>query len=311
MTDRRPHAVSGSGADTHPGSASQVTAPATAPCRYQAPYERLFIYYLEGLAGADEIDFGSRFIGNWEEDGYSFLFFSSPAADDVRRLAAARSDLKLLDQYEMTYDDWQGGRFQGLRAGRLVIRPPWAEGPASTAAEADDIEVMLDPGVVFGAGTHATTRDCLAALEILSSEKTDGTLLDLGTGTGVLAAAAGRLGWRRVLAVDFNRLAAQTALRNVRLNDLDAQVLVVHGRAEELVACRAEVMVANIHYDVMRRLIRSAGFRRCSDWIISGLLRSQAREAEAFLERTGAVIRRRWTRENTWFTYLGTHKKRL
>ena len=196
MTDRRPHAVSGSGADTHPGSASQVTAPATAPRRYQAPYERLFIYYLEGLAGADEIDFGSRFIGNWEEDGYSFLFFSSPAADDVRRLAAARPDLKLLDQYEMTYDDWQGGRFQGLRAGRLVIRPPWAEGPASTAAEADDIEVMLDPGVVFGAGTHATTRDCLAALEILSSEKTDGTLLDLGTGTGVLAVAAGRLGWR-------------------------------------------------------------------------------------------------------------------
>ncbi len=276
--------------------------------RYQAPYERLYIYYLKGRAGLHESVLGRRFIGNWEEDGYSFLFFASPATDAVRRLVASRPDLKLLDQFDMTYDDWQGGRFQGLRVGRLVIRPPWAAGPAAAAG---DVEILLDPGVVFGAGTHATTQDCLAALEILSTDHPGGRLLDLGTGTGLLALAAARLGWRQVLAVDFNRLAAQTARRNVRLNNLDAHVLVVHGRAEQLLACRADVVVANLHYHILRTLIRSAGFRHRTHWIISGLLRSQAREVEAYWAQSGVVIRRRWSRENTWFTYLGTPRKRL
>lgn len=309
MTDQGARANSDSAIANQPDCTAHVTTPAMAPYRYRAPCERLYIYYLEGLAGPNGIDFGRRFIGNWEEDGYSFLFFSSPATEDVRRFLATRPDLKLLDQYDITYDDWQGGRFQGLRVGRLVIRPPWAEEPASAAG--DDVEMLLDPGVVFGAGTHTTTRDCLAALEILSADNPGRRLLDLGTGTGVLAVAAARLGWRRVLAVDFNLLAAKTAHHNVRLNDLDARVLVVHGRAEQLVACQADAMVANLHYDVMRSLIRSEGFRQSADWILSGLLRSQAREVEAFLAKTDVVIRRRWSRDNTWFTYLGTHRKRL
>jgi ribosomal protein L11 methyltransferase len=309
MSDQGSHTDSDSVADAHTANAAHGTPPAMASQRYQAPYKRLYIYYLEGLAGKDGIDFGGQFIGNWEEDGYSFLFFSSPAMEDVRRFLAVRPDIKLLDQYDMAYDDWQGGRFQGLRVGRLFIRPPWAERPASAAG--DDVEILLDPGVVFGAGTHATTRDCLAALEIVSTDNPGRRLLDLGTGTGVLAVAAARLGWQRVLAVDFNRLAAKTARRNVRLNDLDTHVLVVHGRAEQLVACPTDVMVANLHYDVMRSLIRSEGFRQSADWILSGLLRSQAREVEAFFARNGMVIRRRWSRDNTWFTYLGTHRKRL
>lgn len=272
------------------------------PCR--PPYERLYIYYIEGHAGSAEESFDNRFIGNWEEDGYSFLFFSAPAEDDVRRYVAARSDLNLIDQYDMTYEDWQGGRFQGLRAGPLVIRPAWQDGPAAAPGE---IAMQLDPGVVFGAGTHPTTQDCLTALAILSEDGPRGTLLDLGSGTGVLAVAAARLGWRRVLAVDFNRLAVKTTRHNVKLNGLEARVLAIQGRAEELVACRADVVVANIHYDVMRRLIRSVGFGRRRDWILSGLLRSQAREVEAFLIRAGMVIRQRWSRDNTWFTYLGSH----
>ncbi len=268
------------------------------------PYDRLHIYYLEGQAGSAENSFDNRFIGNWEEDGYSFLFFAAPAEDDVRRYVAARSDLTLIDQYDMSYEDWQGGRFQGLRAGRLVVRPAWQEGPAAAPGE---IAMQLDPGVVFGAGTHPTTQDCLTALAILSEDGPRGTLLDLGSGSGVLAVAAARLGWPRVLAVDFNRLAVKTTRRNVVLNGVASQVLAVQGRAEELVACRADVVVTNIHYDIMRLLIQSTAFGRSRDWILSGLLRSQARDVEAFLIRAGMSIRQRWSRENTWFTYLGRH----
>ncbi len=274
----------------------------TAPANYRAPYDRLHIYYLEGLAGAVDSALGSGFIGNWEEDGYSFLFFSTPAEETVCQFLEARSDLKLLDRFDMHYDDWQGGRFQGFQSGRLAIYPAWSE---VAAPAGDEIALRLDPGVVFGAGTHPTTRDCLAALERLSTEADAGTLLDLGTGTGVLALAAACLGWRRVLAVDFNRLAARTACRNIKLNALDDRVLAVHGRAEDLVACPAEAVVANIHYDVLCPLIRSEGFRRCRRWILSGLLRSQAREVEAYLASAGFTIRQRWSRDDTWFTYLG------
>ena len=273
------------------------------PAGYRPAYEYLHIYYLEGLAGAVDAALGPDFIGNWEEDGFSFLFFSSPARETVRQLLENRSDLKLLDQFDMRYDDWQGGRFQGLRTGRLVIEPAWADKRVLPAV--DGLIVRLDPGVVFGAGTHPTTRDCLAAIEALSADASGGTLLDLGTGTGVLAVAAARLGWPRVLAVDFNRLAARTAWHNVKLNALEDRVLAVHGRAEDLVACPAEALVANIHYDVLQPLIRSAGFRRCPRWILSGLLRSQAREVEAYLASAGFAIQRRWSRDNTWFTYLG------
>ena len=272
--------------DTHPG---------------RPPYDRLYIYYLEGHAGSAENSFDHRFIGNWEEDGYSFLFFAAPAEDEVQHYAAARSDLTLIDQYDMSYEDWQGGRFQGLQAGRLVVRPAWQEGPAAAPGE---IAMQLDPGVVFGAGTHPTTQDCLTALAVLSEDGPRGALLDLGSGTGVLAVAAACLGWPRVLAVDFNRLAVKTTRRNLMLNGVTSQVLAVQGRAEELVACPADVIVANIHYDVMQLLVGSAGFSRCSAWILSGLLRSQAREIETLLNRTGMSIRQRWSRDNTWFTYL-------
>ncbi len=273
------------------------------------PYDRLYIYYLDGRAGPAEAAFGARFIGNWEEDGYSFLFFSAPAEQAVRRFLRTHPDLELLDQYDMTYEDWQGGRFKGMRSGRLVIRPAWED--HADPASADEIVMRLDPGVVFGAGTHPTTQDCLAALDMLSDDLTCGTLLDLGTGTGLLAVAAAHLGWRRVLAVDFNRLAVKTAAFNVKLNGLQKRVLAVHGRAEQLVACSADAVVANIHYEVLHPLIRSEGFRRCRHWILSGLLRSQARQVEAFLKATGVSIRQRWSRDNTWFTYLGTCQKRL
>ncbi|MDJ0882832.1 MAG: 50S ribosomal protein L11 methyltransferase [Desulfobacterales bacterium] len=296
-------------ANSNPVKAASPTVRMTSSMGYRAPYTHLYIYYLKGLAGPAETAFDARFIGNWEEEGYSFLFFSEPADNAVRCFLRARSDLELCDRFEMTYDDWQGGRFEGLRAGRLVIYPAW-ENQAVGAAE-DDIVMRLDPGVVFGAGTHPTTQDCLTALEMLSADDPGGTLLDLGTGTGVLAVAAARLGWQRVLAVDFNRLAVKTADYNVKLNALAGRVLAVHGRAEQLVACPAATVVANIHYDVLGPMIRTKAFDHHRNWILSGLLRSQAREVEIFLVKAGMAIRRRWSRDNTWFTYWTTRRKRL
>ena len=84
----------------------------------------------------------------------------------------------------------------------------------------EKLSILLDPGLVFGTGTHPTTRDCLDALELAAGSKKFNTVLDLGTGTGLLALAAAKLGSKGVVAADLNLLAAKTAERNVKLNHL-------------------------------------------------------------------------------------------
>jgi ribosomal protein L11 methyltransferase len=287
---------------------TEMIGPARTPTAYRPPYDELTIYYLEGRVPEQALTDLPTYIGTWEEDGFSFVFFSAAAEAAIDTLVGAEPHLTLIDRYQMPYEDWQGGRVAAYRAGRFHVQPPWETGgpvPAKGPKLVGEIPILLDPGVVFGTGTHPTTRDCLAALETLYRAGAIETVLDLGTGTGILAIAAAGLGSSRVVAVDFNRLAVQTARRNVGLNGAEDRVLAVHGRAEQLVASSADLMMANIHFDVMRQLIQSQGFKAKAHWILSGLLRSQAREVEDLLHHGGGRIVERWTRDHIWYTYLG------
>src|SRR6266545_149916 len=100
--------------------------------------------------------------------------------------------------------------FRGFAAGRFRIAPPW-DLPADRAEV-----IVVDPGRAFGTGTHETTRLCLGALEALSGERALGRVLDVGTGTGILAVAARRLGASAVVAanprnVSRNRVTQSTS----------------------------------------------------------------------------------------------------
>ena len=180
------------------------------------------------------------------------------------------------------------------------ICPPWEK-----AASGNGRLIVLDPGVVFGTGTHPTTRDCLAAIENIFALDTPSIVLDLGTGTGLLALAAGRLGSRRILAVDNNFLAARTAGRNVRLNQLEDVVQAIQGRAEDFVQQAADLLIANIHYDVLHRLISAENLTGKTWFVLSGLLRTQARDVEHQLAQMPVDLLRRWECEGTWFTFMG------
>lgn len=264
------------------------------------PYDELFIYYLEGCLRPENEVFGDAFIGNWEEEGFSFLFFSRPADDAVARLLRRQPGLTLIDSYRMAYADWQGGHEIALETEHLQVHPPWQAPPAGGRRG-----IVLDPGVVFGTGTHPTTRDCLHALERLYSREAPADVLDLGTGTGLLALAAARLGARRTLAVDLNPLCTRTAAANVRRNNLQKRVLVARGRAEAFVDLPADLVVANIHFDVMRRLLCSPGFYRKRWFVLSGLLRSEARWVLAQLAARPVAIIEEWHHEGVWSTFCG------
>jgi ribosomal protein L11 methyltransferase len=268
------------------------------------PYTDLYIYYIEGHVPSHVI-FDRDFIGNWQEAEFTFLFFAGPARDRVDDVLALHSGLKLLDEYCMSYEEWQGGPVEPLEIGGFYVFPPWNRPPEDLCAHKHLKPVLLDPGVVFGTGTHPTTRDCLCALALALDDGPIESVLDLGTGTGLLALAAVKSGCRRVLAVDFNFLACQTAWNNVGLNRLTRHIAVAQGRAEDYIDSNADLLMANIHYDVMRDLIAAPGFLRKKRFILSGLLRSQAREVADTLARLPVSVLRTWQKDGTWFTYYG------
>ena len=270
-----------------------------------SPYKDLYIYYLQGRLKPDKKIFRSNFIGNWQEDEFSFLFFSKPSRSEVEKMLISHPELTLVDEFYMTYDQWQGGKITPFEVGRFRIIPSWQKQSNQMKPCPDALSIILDPGVVFGAGTHTTTQDCLEALELIFSREKIDSVLDLGTGTGLLALAASRLGCKNILAVDFNFLAARTALRNVRLNQLQDQIIIVQGRAEDFIDSASDLVIANIHYDVMKHLIASPGFFNNKWFVLSGLLRSQATDLLYELSQNRVRILKKWERDGIWHTFLG------
>jgi len=278
-----------------------VSEPADGASPGGPPYGDLYIYYVEGRVDGDPIDAGRSYIGTWVEDGCSFLFFSEAAMDIVERVLLRRPDLVLIDAYRMRYEDWLGETFKRFAAGSFLVVPSWDDSPDDPSLR----RIVLDPGVVFGTGTHPTTRDCLALIETVCGEAPVHIAVDVGTGTGLLALAAARAGCGRVLAFDLNLLAAKTARRNVALNRLEDNILVFQADALDAAVMPADLMIANIHYDVMARLLAAKAFLQKRWVILSGLLRSEAAEVERMLSGGPVEIVEKRERDGIWQTLLG------
>jgi ribosomal protein L11 methyltransferase len=266
-----------------------------------SPYQDLYIYLIKGLVPlGEEASLGQSFLGNWVEEGTCFLFFREPSEAVVSELLQRHSDLQLLENYHFSYEEWQGAFSEPLTIDRFLIVPPWVdvvEGEGET-------KILLDPGLVFGTGLHASTRDSLKAVSYVHSRFPVKKVVDLGTGTGVLALASALLGAQHVLAVDLNPLCVKTARKNVEWNHLESRIEVKEGRAEDFAELQADLMLANIHWDVLKTLLQKEGFRK-NPWIVlSGLLRSHARDLESDLARYGLRIVKAWEDEATWYTML-------
>jgi ribosomal protein L11 methyltransferase len=167
--------------------------------------------------------------------------------------------LSLPELSSVKTEDWSTSwkvNFKPLRIGRrLLIVPSWEE-PHS---QPDDIVLRLDPGMAFGTGGHETTRLCLELLEqIMDNMPTllSPSVLDLGTGSGILAMAAVQLGAGRVCAVDIDPLAVEVARENLAINGLLDQVECSTTPLESLDGC-FNVIMANI---LAEELVRLAPF---------------------------------------------------
>jgi ribosomal protein L11 methyltransferase len=132
----------------------------------------------------------------------------------------------------------------------IVIRPSWLE----HKKKRDDVVIQLDPGMAFGTGLHPTTQLCLEALETLVQPGMD--VLDVGTGTGILAVAAAKLGAAHVAAVDSDRVAFKTARENAMINAVEGVVNTTCGSLEDI-AGQYDLVVVNILARVIMEMLRN------------------------------------------------------
>jgi ribosomal protein L11 methyltransferase len=165
-------------------------------------------------------DFGPTAVE--ERDASVRIFFSTTGnRDQAQHALAPRFEVTAVD---VSDEDWARRSQENLKpitVGRITVAPPWAARtidhlPATISHQPSAIEIVIVPSMGFGTGHHVTTRLCLAALQTI--DLTDRVMLDIGTGSGVLAIAAARLGAARALGIDDDPDAIQSARENLALN---------------------------------------------------------------------------------------------
>ena len=190
--------------------------------------------------------------------------------------------------------DWEEAWKEQLRVlhigQRVVIRPSWLD---YTPAP-EDIVIDLDPGMAFGTGLHPTTQLCLEALE--ERVQPDAEVLDLGTGSGILAIAAAKLGARSVKAVDNDPVAVKTARENAAINNVQEVVCVAEGSLED-VSGDYDLVVVNILARVIAEMLREGletRVRPGGKLVAAGIIADQeATVTEALEQGSLALVERR------------------
>lgn len=170
---------------------------------------------------------------------------------------------------------------------RFTIVPTWEDySPVST----DELIIELDPGMAFGTGTHPTTVMCLQGLEKVVKE--GDTVVDIGTGSGVLSIGAAMLGAKSVHALDLDEVAVRSAKENVALNKVSDTVQVFHGNLLDTVKEPADVVGANILAEIIMSftddaftIVKPGGL-----YVTSGIIGAKRDDVKAALEASGFVI---------------------
>ena len=190
------------------------------------------------------------------------IFFPSPVARGraAVRIVALEPDL-VCQPVDVPDDDWaerSQASLGAVQVGQIIVTPPWVR-PREAA-----MVITIQPSMGFGTAHHASTRLCLAMLQELSAN--GASVLDVGTGSGVLAIAAARLGAARVLAIDNDADALVSARENVTLNQVDGVVTLEQKNVGDMADASFDVVLANLtgatlrrHADVLTSLLSTGG----------------------------------------------------
>jgi ribosomal protein L11 methyltransferase len=207
-----------------------------------------------------------------------------PALGEIdAAVGAGRVEVSATEIPDDWADRWRDFHKPLLIGERLWLRPSWE--PARENA----VDVVVDPGQAFGTGAHPTTRLCLEyLLELEAAGEAKGPLTDLGTGSGVLAIAAAKLGWTPISGYDHEQPALEASAANAAINGV--QIHLEHMNLREQLPDLAPTVVANMTSPILKAVAsRLAGERIPNTLVCSGLLPPELDEVAAAFAPAGLI----------------------
>ncbi len=304
------------------------------PASIEAVCDMLREIGIEGLSIEDESDFQTFLQENHQYWDYvdenlektmagkcRVTFYLKDSQTGYTQLAAARIALTALQQAHPDFPtlilsmeniedaDWENNWkafYKPMEIGdRLIVIPDWEEAEAQGR-----VALRLNPGLIFGTGSHATTRLCLTALE--RRVKPGMRVLDLGCGSGILSIAALLLGADSAFGCDIDEKAVKVAYENAALNGIGrdrysvraGDVLTDAGLRREM-GGGYDIVVANIVADVIMALTDTVGELKAPDglFLCSGIIDDRSEEVEARLRTAGLTVLEKNQAEG-WYSFL-------
>ena len=183
----------------------------------------------------------------------------------------------------------------------LTITPPW-EGPTEGR-----VSLIIDPGMAFGTGHHETTKTCLGLIERLSMEIRRDRCLDIGTGTGILAICASRMGFHEIHAVDNDPLSIDAARRNAKLNGCE-NIVITEGTISVSKGAY-DLIVSNLISEALIMIAPDIALRLDEDGmaILSGMLVGQEDEVIDAMLKEGLHQIEKHVDSDRWVSLVFTH----
>lgn len=225
---------------------------------------------------------------NKEADMNRIIKYIKEKLQEIKEMGIDIGEGKVIDK-KVFEEDWANNwkkYYKPTKIGNnIIIKPIWEEYKSLPG----EIVVELDPGMAFGTGTHETTRMCVEALE--KYVKTDSVVFDIGTGSGILGITAAKLGAQKVIGVDLDPVAVDSAKGNVKFNNV-SNIEILYGNLMDVVKGKANVIVANIIAEII--IVLADGLKQFMEtgsyFIASGIIKDKKDEVIEKLEACGFQI---------------------
>jgi ribosomal protein L11 methyltransferase len=234
--------------------------------------------------------------------------FAAEARERLAEWMPAGTPLEVEWRWQENQDwaaEWKRGLGPRLVTERIVVKPTWTEWDAAPG----QVVIDVDPQMAFGTGEHATTRGCLRLLDGVVSR--GDRVLDVGSGSGILAIAAVRLGAAEAVAVEYDPDANLNARENFERNGVDSSVRLIEAMADDALLeelGRFDLVLANILSGVIRPLLPAMrlalGGSAEGRLIVSGILRTEAPDVVRDAEAAGFRVERVDEEEEWWSALL-------
>jgi ribosomal protein L11 methyltransferase len=247
--------------------------------------------------------------GFFEDDNYIAGYINKEDWDvdfefKIREFLNSLKDDGVIDEYEIEIElledqnwneQWEESVEPIIISSKIVIKPTWKE----FKAEPDQIIIQIDPKMAFGTGHHETTRLCVQALEKYIRDES--SLLDMGTGTGVIAIAAILLGAKEAVGIDNDEWAYDNAIENLKLNKVDDKIQIILGSKNSIPNTQFDIITSNIDFRTNSELLKSYPKYLKKDGIIilSGLLVTDLDDMKNIASECNMVVVEQ-SSENEW-----------